>query len=190
MWRLSQSSRVATIRQRYRLILSCGRNAGGRSRRRCCARSESHQRIDRYHRPMPEKTLLAFADHGQLTGTLPRDGGDCEAVLEDFRKTGLDLEQLGAELQANGAKSFDESWRSLLSAIESKGSRPKRASWPISPAAGKRSDCPRLRHRHEVAASRILPTVGYMGLNLFDRPSGDCDAVPPGAQHSDDSGNA
>jgi transaldolase len=77
---------------------------------------------------MPEKTLLAFADHGQLTGTLPRDGGDCKAVLEDFRKTGLDLEQLAAELQANGAKSFDESWRSLLSAIESKGSRLKLAS--------------------------------------------------------------
>jgi len=41
---------------------------------------------------MPEKTLLAFANHGQLTRTLPRDGGDCEAVIEDFEKAGLDLE--------------------------------------------------------------------------------------------------
>jgi len=89
---------------------------------------------------MPEKTLLAFADHGQLTGTLPRDGGDCEAVLEDFRKAGLDLEQLAAELQASGAKSFDESWRSLLSAIESRGSRLTLASRPISPAAGSPSE--------------------------------------------------
>jgi transaldolase len=77
---------------------------------------------------MPEKTLLAFGDHGQLAGTLPRDGGDCEAVLEDFRKAGIDLGQLAADLQANGAKSFDESWKNLLGAIESKGKQLKLAS--------------------------------------------------------------
>jgi transaldolase len=77
---------------------------------------------------MPEKTLLAFGDRGQLAGTLPRDGGDCEAVLEDFRKTGIDLEQLAADLQANGAMSFDESWKNLLRAIESKGRQLKLAS--------------------------------------------------------------
>jgi transaldolase len=70
---------------------------------------------------MPEKTLLAFGDHGKLAGTLPRDGGDCEAVLADFRKAGIDLEQLAADLQSQGANSFDESWQSLLSAIASKG---------------------------------------------------------------------
>ncbi|MGA7317193.1 MAG: transaldolase [Silvibacterium sp.] len=77
---------------------------------------------------MPEKTLLALGDHGQLAGTLPRDGGDCEAVLNDFRRTGIDLEQLAADLQAHGAKSFDESWQNLLSAIESKGKQLKLAS--------------------------------------------------------------
>jgi transaldolase len=70
---------------------------------------------------IPEKTLLAFGDHGKVAGTLPRDGGDCETVLEDFRKAGIDLDQLGADLQLNGAKSFDESWQNLLGAIESKG---------------------------------------------------------------------
>jgi transaldolase len=70
---------------------------------------------------IPEKTLLAFGDHGKVAGTLPRDGGDCETVLEDFRKAGIDLDQLGADLQSNGAKSFDESWQNLLGAIESKG---------------------------------------------------------------------
>jgi transaldolase len=77
---------------------------------------------------MPEKTLLAFGDRGQLAGTLPRDGGDCEAVLEDFRKTGIDLERLAADLQANGAMSFDESWQKLLRAIESKRRQLKLAS--------------------------------------------------------------
>jgi transaldolase len=62
---------------------------------------------------IPEKTLLAFADHGKLAGTLPRDGGDCETVLDNFRKAGIDLEQLAADLQSQGAKSFDESWQNL-----------------------------------------------------------------------------
>jgi transaldolase len=70
---------------------------------------------------MPEKTLLAFGDHGKITGTLPRDGGDCETVLADFRKAGIDLEKLAADLQSQGAKSFDESWQNLLTAIDSKG---------------------------------------------------------------------
>ena len=70
---------------------------------------------------MPEKTLLAFGDHGKVTGTLPRDGGDCEKVLADFRKAGIDLDKLGADLQSQGAKSFDDSWAKLLEAIEAKG---------------------------------------------------------------------
>jgi transaldolase len=77
---------------------------------------------------MPEKTLLAFADHGKLDGTLPRDGGDCETVLDGFRKAGIDLEQLAAGLQSNGADSFDQSWQALLSAIDSKGKQLKLAS--------------------------------------------------------------
>jgi transaldolase len=70
---------------------------------------------------IPEKTLLAFGDHGKVSGTLQRDGGDCETVLDDFRKAGIDLDKLAADLQSNGAKSFDESWQNLLGAIESKG---------------------------------------------------------------------
>jgi transaldolase len=70
---------------------------------------------------MPEKTLIAFSEHGKLSGTLPRDGGDCEDVLKDFRKAGIDLDKLGEDLQSQGAKSFDDSWQTLLSAIAEKG---------------------------------------------------------------------
>ena len=70
---------------------------------------------------MPEKTLLAFGEHGKVTATLPRDGGDCERVLADFTKAGIDLDKLAADLQSQGAKAFDESWKRLLDAIESKG---------------------------------------------------------------------
>jgi transaldolase len=70
---------------------------------------------------IPEKTLLAFGEHGKVTGTLPRDGGDCESVLADFIKAGIDLDQLAQDLQLQGAKSFVESWKKLLDSIEIKG---------------------------------------------------------------------
>jgi transaldolase len=70
---------------------------------------------------MPEKTLLAFGEHGKPTGTLPRDGGDCESVLADFRKAGIDLDKLAADLQSQGAITFDDSWKKMLAAIETKG---------------------------------------------------------------------
>ncbi len=70
---------------------------------------------------MPEKTLLAFSEHGKVTESLPRNGGDCESLLTGFRKSGIDLDILAADLQSQGAKSFDESWRKLLDAIEIKG---------------------------------------------------------------------
>ena len=69
---------------------------------------------------MPEKTLLAFGDHGQVSGALPRDGGDAEEVLAEFTKAGIDLAKLAVDLQEEGAKSFDASWQDLLNAIEAK----------------------------------------------------------------------
>lgn len=70
---------------------------------------------------MPEKTLLAFGDHGKFSGTLARNGGNCEDVLAEFKKAGIDLDKLAADLQSKGAKSFDESWQNLLKAIDAKG---------------------------------------------------------------------
>ena len=56
-----------------------------------------------------------------MTGTLPRDGGDCERVLADFRSAGIDLEKLAADLQSKGAEAFNDSWGKLLDAIKAKG---------------------------------------------------------------------
>jgi transaldolase len=73
---------------------------------------------------MPEKTLLAFADHGELRGAIPRSGGDAEEVLGAFTRAGFDLPLLAAELQEVGAASFVASWTSLLGALEEKVRRP------------------------------------------------------------------
>src|SRR4029078_3440543 len=69
---------------------------------------------------MPEQTLKALADHGQLDTILPADGGDCEDVLAQFSLAGIDIEALAAQLQEEGAKSFVSSWNDLMEVIASK----------------------------------------------------------------------
>ena len=69
---------------------------------------------------MPEETLLAFAEHGRVSGVIPRGGGDCEQVLAEFGSVGVDVAKLGIDLQKEGTKSFDDSWQDLLNAIEAK----------------------------------------------------------------------
>jgi transaldolase len=70
---------------------------------------------------MPEGTLRAFADHGEVGALLPADGGDCEAVLARFAEAGIDVDALAARLQEEGAASFAKSWNGLLEVIETKG---------------------------------------------------------------------
>jgi transaldolase len=69
---------------------------------------------------IPEKTLLAFADHGEVDGVLATDGGDAETVIAGFARAGIDDEKLAADLQREGAESFVESWKDLLDQIRSK----------------------------------------------------------------------
>ena len=77
---------------------------------------------------MPEGTLKALADHGQLSEILPADGGDCEEVLTQFAKAGVDVVALAAQLQDEGAKSFVTSWNELMAVIASKSAALKKAS--------------------------------------------------------------
>ena len=69
---------------------------------------------------MPEATLKAFAEHGEIGTLLPADGGDCEEVLAAFAKSGIDIDALGARLQDEGAKSFVSSWNELMAVITAK----------------------------------------------------------------------
>jgi transaldolase len=69
---------------------------------------------------MPEGTLGAFADHGDVGGILPADGGDAEAVLAAFAEAGVDTGALAAQLQDEGAKAFAKSWDDLMGVLASK----------------------------------------------------------------------
>jgi transaldolase len=77
---------------------------------------------------MPEGTLKALADHGELSEIMSADGGDCEAVLEQFGKAGVDVDALAAKLQEDGAKSFVDSWKDLMGVIDSKCAAMQKAS--------------------------------------------------------------
>ncbi|KZC21592.1 MULTISPECIES: transaldolase [Rhodanobacter] len=71
---------------------------------------------------IPEKTLHAFADHGQLHGVLADDGGDADAVLARVAAAGVDLDALALKLQRDGAAAFVKSWQQLLQRIADKAS--------------------------------------------------------------------
>jgi transaldolase len=69
---------------------------------------------------MPEATLKAMADHGEVGALLSPDGGDCEEVLTEFADGGIDVYGLAEQLQKEGAKAFTDSWNELMRVIESK----------------------------------------------------------------------
>jgi transaldolase len=77
---------------------------------------------------MPEPTLKALADHGEVGTLLPADGGDCEEVLAPFAEAGIDVEALAAQLQDEGAKAFVKSWNDLLAVITAKSALLAKAS--------------------------------------------------------------
>ena len=77
---------------------------------------------------MPESTLKAFGDHGKVGDILAPDGGDCEVVLANFAKAGVDIDALAVRLQNEGAKSFVKSWDDLMACIDSKSAAIRKAS--------------------------------------------------------------
>jgi transaldolase len=69
---------------------------------------------------MPDKTLLVFAEQGEVGEPLPADGGDAGQVLAEFEAAGIEVAALAARLQQEGAEAFDASWSELMQSIESK----------------------------------------------------------------------
>jgi transaldolase len=77
---------------------------------------------------MPEGTLKAFSEHGDVGEALAPDGGDCETVLASFAKAGVDIDALALQLQEEGAASFVKSWHDLMDCVETKSAAIRKAS--------------------------------------------------------------
>lgn len=67
---------------------------------------------------MPDDTLKAFFDHGEIGETLPSDGGESEAMPARFASAGVDVKALATTLQSEGAKSFVAAWNDLMERID------------------------------------------------------------------------
>ena len=75
---------------------------------------------------MPEATLQAFANHGEIGPLLTADD-NAEEILARFERAGIDVEALDAELQREGAKSFVDSWNALMAGLATKSDTLKKA---------------------------------------------------------------
>jgi transaldolase len=67
---------------------------------------------------MPEPTLHAFADHGEVGDPMPADGGDCDELLARFESAGIGVQELAGRLQEEGKKTFADSWADMLESID------------------------------------------------------------------------
>ena len=69
---------------------------------------------------MPEQTLHAFADHGEVRRTVDADPARAEQTLADAAAAGVELRSITAELEREGVQSFCDSYHQLLDCIDRK----------------------------------------------------------------------
>jgi transaldolase len=77
---------------------------------------------------MPEATLRAFADHGNVGRALSVDAEAAAETLLRADGEGIDLDAITAELEREGVRSFCDSYHDLLHCIEAKKARIASAS--------------------------------------------------------------
>jgi transaldolase len=68
---------------------------------------------------MPEATLRAFADHGDVQHALSIAGA-ANGTLRRARQAGIDLDAITSKLERDGVRSFCDSYRDLLDCTETK----------------------------------------------------------------------
>ncbi len=69
---------------------------------------------------IPEKTLLAFADHGKVETLLSADASKARAVLGEVERAGIDIHATAELLQRQGGSAFLKDWNGLLASVTEK----------------------------------------------------------------------
>jgi transaldolase len=72
---------------------------------------------------MPESTIAAFEDHGRPRRTVDTDLDHAQGVMRRLAAAGIDMDQVGAALEAEGIASFHESFQGVLRALDAKARR-------------------------------------------------------------------
>ena len=67
---------------------------------------------------LPEKTLNAFLDHGEVKLTLEDDINKAEFVLQSLEDVGISMQEVTQELEEEGVEAFAKSFRALIERID------------------------------------------------------------------------
>jgi transaldolase len=67
---------------------------------------------------MPEKTLEAVADHGEINGDqVTNHYDDAQQVMDQLKAVGIDYDDVIATLEQEGVEKFEASWAELLDTV-------------------------------------------------------------------------
>ena len=66
---------------------------------------------------VPEATLAAFIDHGNVAATLTQNSDEALALLRQIEELGIDVESLATRLQQDGLRQFEEAFAQLLAIV-------------------------------------------------------------------------
>jgi transaldolase len=69
---------------------------------------------------MPEETIRAFQDHGQIAETLTKDVDAARKLFLDLREAGIDYDDVTETLEQEGVKKFADSFEELMDGIRAK----------------------------------------------------------------------
>ncbi|CAN5132220.1 transaldolase [soil metagenome] len=68
---------------------------------------------------MPEKTMQAFADHGEVTGdTVTGRAAEARKVIDDLEAMGISYDDVVQQLEDEGVDKFDASWAELVQSVQ------------------------------------------------------------------------
>ncbi|XP_020091843.1 uncharacterized protein LOC109712603 [Ananas comosus] len=77
---------------------------------------------------MPDQALQAFIDHGTVSRTIDSNISEAEGIYSALEKLGIDWNQVGVQLEAEGVDSFKKSFDSLLVSLKQKSESLKPAN--------------------------------------------------------------
>ena len=72
---------------------------------------------------MPDQALQAFIDHGVVSRTIDANVSEAEGIYNALEKLGINWNEVGAILEAEGVDSFKKSFDSLLVSLQEKADR-------------------------------------------------------------------
>ena len=72
---------------------------------------------------IPEDTLKAFMDHGEVKEALTGEASAARKVIAELKDAGIDINDICAKLLQDGVGAFEKSFTSLLQSIEKKASQ-------------------------------------------------------------------